>query len=43
MNVLLSRRRLVIPDLVVTTVPGIDALYCEGVDLLLAVEIISSS
>lgn len=40
-NVVLNRRRLLIPDLVVTTVPGLDAVYCEGSDVLLAAEIIS--
>jgi len=39
----LNKQRLVIPDLVVTTVPGLDAVYCEGTDVLLAAEIISPS
>lgn len=42
-NVVLSSRRLLIPDLAVTTVPGLDAVYCDGADLLLAVEVISPS
>jgi len=42
-NVVLNKQRLVIPDLVVTTVPGLDAVYCEGTDVLLAAEIISPS
>jgi Uma2 family endonuclease len=42
-NVVLSSRRLLIPDLAVTTVPGSNAVYCEGRDLLLAVEVISPS
>jgi hypothetical protein len=41
--VVLSSRRLLIPDLAVTTVPGVDAVSCDGADLLLAVEIISPS
>ncbi|HYS34803.1 MAG TPA: Uma2 family endonuclease, partial [Pseudonocardiaceae bacterium] len=41
-NVVLNRQRLLIPDLVVTTVPGLDAVYCEGNDVLLAAEIIST-
>jgi Uma2 family endonuclease len=40
-NVVLNERRLLVPDLVVTTVPGLDALYCEGTDVLLAAEIVS--
>lgn len=42
-NVVLNSRRLLIPDLAVTTVPGVDAVSCDGADLLLAVEIISPS
>lgn len=42
-NVVLDSRRLLIPDLAVTTVPGLDAVYCDGADLLLAVEISSPS
>jgi Uma2 family endonuclease len=40
-DVVLNRQRLLIPDLIVTTVPGLDAVYCEGSDVLLAAEIIS--
>jgi Uma2 family endonuclease len=42
-NVVLGPRRLLIPDLAVTTLPGIDATYCEGSDLLLAAEVMSHS
>jgi Uma2 family endonuclease len=42
-NVVLSPRRLLIPDFVVTTVPGIEAVYCDGADIMLAAEIISPS
>lgn len=42
-NVVLNRQRLLIPDLVVTTVPGLDAASCAGADVLLAAEIISPS
>ncbi|HEX3592748.1 MAG TPA: Uma2 family endonuclease [Pseudonocardiaceae bacterium] len=42
-NVVLNGQRLLIPDFAVTTVPGLDALYCDGADVLLAAEIISPS
>lgn len=40
-NVVLNGERLLIPDLAVTTVPGLDALYCQGADLLLVAEVVS--
>lgn len=42
-NVVLNNERLLIPDLVVVTEPGVDAVYYKGSDVLLAVEIHSPS
>nr|WP_312871765.1 Uma2 family endonuclease [Amycolatopsis acididurans] len=42
-NVRLTERRLLIPDLVVVTCPGEDLVYVSAADVLLAVEIESPS
>lgn len=40
-NVVLDPRRLPIPDVAVTSVPGLDARYRGGADIVLAVEVVS--
>lgn len=42
-NVVLNNERLLIPDLVVVTEPGVDAVYYKGSDVLLTVDIHSPS
>ncbi|HEY3610802.1 MAG TPA: Uma2 family endonuclease [Pseudonocardiaceae bacterium] len=42
-NVVLNSMRLLIPDLVVVTEPGVDTVYYKGTELLMAVEIHSPS
>ncbi|MGQ0841376.1 Uma2 family endonuclease [Actinokineospora sp.] len=42
-NVVLNSQRLLIPDLVVVTVPDADRLYFHAADVLLAAEVISPS
>lgn len=43
MNVVLSKERLLIPDLVVVNEPGADLVYYDGADVLLAVDVHSPS
>ncbi|WP_231950869.1 Uma2 family endonuclease [Allokutzneria albata] len=42
-NVVLNGERLLIPDLVVTTNPGADAVYFDATDILMAAEVLSPS
>ncbi|WP_086827276.1 Uma2 family endonuclease [Allokutzneria sp. NRRL B-24872] len=42
-NVVLNGERLLIPDLVITMVPGANTLYFDAADILLAVEVLSPS